>query len=335
MIGGFVTLAIVVIVIIICKNKNKREGEKFKTALSSHFAEFSNRTDYFENIFEMIMEHEGVQKESVDKILQELPTYKEQFTRACDKLIALSEHNVCLFSKEKRDKTDFTHLRRDSITRDTIEVLPALGEYFKWYNTLYKDIHKELLLKKFCFRINDMAFGRVFAKESEYSSKEDYDKAMQAFAQTIDNFFQEEIRTVVKQFLGIEAHVDLKDTGDVRIRMIAPKINPLMKLAQEYSEQEDLFANFFAIWVTKMQQIGKKYAAAHLDLVDYFDKIEAKMKEHIENYFLYDTSMVWILNCWAPRLDEKTPEECLRVLELYKSGSLSGVYYGRHSEAGV
>lgn len=329
MIGGFVTLAIVVIIIIFCKKKNKREGKKFKAALSSHFTEFSNRTDYFENIFEMIMEHEGVQKASVDKILQEIPTYKEQFTRACDKLIAISEHNICLFNEEKRRNADFTH---DSLTRDTIEVLPALGEYFKWYNTLYKDIYNELLIKKFCFRINDMAFGRVFAKESEYSSKESYDKAMQAFAQTIDNFFQEEIRTVVKQFLGIEAHIDLKDTRDARIRIIATKVNPLIKLAQEYSEQEDLYAKFLSIWVSKMQQIGKKYADAHLDLDDYFDKIEAQMKQHIEDYSIYD--MFW-LNCWAPRLDETTQEECLRVLELYKSGSLSGVYRGRYSEAGV
>ena len=221
------------------------------------------------------------------------------------------------------------------LTRDTIEVLPVLGEYFKWYNILVKDIHIELLGKKFLGPITDMAFGRVFAKEGDYASKEAYDRSRQAFVQTIDNFFQEEIRTVVKQFLGIEAHVDLKDTGDVRIRIIAPKINPLIKLAQEYSEQEDLYGKFLSVWVTKMQQIGRKYADIHSDLAEYLDEIEAKMKEHIENYLLYDTSMFWITYCWAPRLDEKTQEECLRVLELYNSGRLSGVYHGRYSEAEV
>ena len=132
--------------------------------------------------------------------------------------------------------------------------------------------------------------------------------------------------------MGIEAHIDIKDTQDVRIRIIAPKINPLVKLAQEYSEQEDLYGTFLSVWVTKMQQIGRKYADENLNLTEYFDGIEVKMKQHIENYSQYD--MFW-LNCWAPRLDETTEEECLRVLKLYTSGILSGKYYGRYSETKV
>lgn len=318
----FLGIFIIIITIIIVQTKKNRQKEKFKVALKNHIANFSNRTEYFENIYSMIAEREGVDLAVVDKMLLEIPNHKRQFTLACDELIALSDHNICLFSEEKRRNTDWTP---DRLTRDTIEVLPVLGKYFKVYNTLYTNIHTELLVKKFLFSISDKAVGIALSKESDYETKEHYDKSRRAFMKVVDNFYQAEIRNVIRDFLKFPAHIDIETTTNSKVLMLS-------KLAQEYSQQEDLDTMFLKIWIVKMQEIARRYVAPNTELDQYFNEIQEKMQQYFEDYSVSD--MFWLnFRLWAPSLDERTEEECLRVLKLYNEGKLRGAYRGRHSEA--
>lgn len=316
----FIFLIIVgVIVFLIVKSKKKKKQEEakasailednelFKKFVTQAVEEFENRDSDFLVFYESSLEGFDIEKAKLDAIYEDIPFAKERFANSCRELAKIGKTNICLMEKENLDWSQRTNER---ITNDIIQVLPLLANFYKEYNYLYKYICDDLLLYGVTLGANECTFGCFFGDEADEGKA----KIREHTLNVINEWFDLEINTMIRVFLELDKSVDIRNSNN-------PKIVHYLNIAEKM-KKESLLDKFIDIWIMQMRKIGVKYPTTGKELMAFFDEIENEIKADLPWF-----SMAYVsLPSYNLLLKEQTEEECLRVLELYISGKMTGAY---------
>ncbi|MBQ3012218.1 MAG: hypothetical protein IJD74_01615 [Clostridia bacterium] len=312
---ALIIVAIVIIVKASKKAKNKKIQEQFRANLQKEIRALENDNDYFEEHYNCIMKEIGeITKPEIDSVLRRIPQLKTQFSSVCEKLLQLSEKNVCLTCNQQIldvvEETSFFPETKERISNDMMELLPVLGDYFDLHKQFHEEIYENVLMKKM-HRTNSLAFGFLTETADEYASPEDFHEKVDACLKFI--LFNYEILAdrLICQTLNLSRSVDVRNS----------KVKEIKELVDITNEKEFHKTFVYDIWFPKMQSIGKKYAEAHVDLYNYFKGINSRLEAQIDwfsiHYFHPPVGGILYLK-------EYTKEECNRILRLYQEGKIKG-----------
>ncbi|MBR4031590.1 MAG: hypothetical protein IKJ07_02540 [Clostridia bacterium] len=315
----FILILIIVAIVIIVKAskkaKNKKIQEQFRANLLKKIELLEDNNAYFEEHYNYIMEEIGeITKTEIDSILRKIPQLKTQFSSVCEKLLQLSEKNVCLTCNQQIldvvEETRFFPETKERISNDMMELLPVLGDYFDLHKQLHKEIYEDILMKKM-HRTNSVAFGFMIEKESDYTSAEDFKEKVNSCFDFVFFNYNLLVDQSIRQTLKLPISFDVRNST-------SKEVKELVNIANEREIRENFV---FDIWFSKMQSIGKRYSEAHVDLYNYFNDINSRLEVQIEwfsiHYFFPPVGGMLYLK-------EYTKEECERILKLYKEGKIKG-----------
>ena len=285
---------------------NLENDEIFKKFVSETIKDFENKEDAFLIFYESSLSGFGIEKAKLDAAYDDISFAKERFSDSCYKLAKIGTTNVCLMEDEN---IDFSQKTTEKVTNDIIQVLPLLADFYREYDYLYKYVYTDLLLYGATVGANRATFG-FFGEDNEKSRE-----IRKHTLRIISEFFDFEIDTMIRVFLDLDKSVDIRNSTDAQIIHY-------LDIAEKMKE-ESLFLEFVNIWVSHMKNIGGKYTVAYIDLKKFFEELENEIKIDLPWFSLDYIS----LPSYSLVLKEQSEDECLRILELYKTGTLSGNYY--------
>ena len=322
----FVPWCIVIFVIImIVKRKKKAKQEEldaqkeidsmivsFKEDLRKRIEKIENDDSYFENIYSYYMEWFEVDRSAIDELMSKIPQLREQFRNSCNSIMEIADKNLYL-NKNLEKELNLSYLEeKEMYTRNTIELLPILADYYEPYNQLYKLLFHDFLSTKL-LDLNSHAFGILLDTSREIYDEENYEKVLQHHMEYVSHCFNIEVDHVIRRGFSLDNDYNVRNSDD-------PQIKILLKAVDE----TDLRTKYEIIWFHKMQATARPYMEAHTGLFEFFDEIRTQMKQHIEGYhfpsnmppYAYDLS-----------IEKHTKEDYLRISHLYQTGQMQGQYY--------
>ncbi len=310
-----IIVAIIIIVNVSKKTKKKKLKKQFRENLSKQIQALENNNAYFEDLYNDIMEEIGeITKPEIESILKRIPQLKIQFSNVCEKLLQLSEKNICLTCNQQilKEFDEIKHFLegKERISRDMMELLPVLGDYFDLHKQLHEEIYENVLMKKM-HEINSLTFGFLIESADEYVSKEAFDKKVNSCFDYVFYNYNVFVDQIIRQTLKLPVNFDVRNST-------VKEVKELVSIANEREFRE---AFVYDIWFPKMQAIGKKYGEAHVDLYNFFKNINSKLEAQIEWFSIH-----YFYPPVGGRLylKEYTKEECVRILKLYKEGKIKG-----------
>ncbi|MBE6534502.1 MAG: hypothetical protein E7678_06010 [Ruminococcaceae bacterium] len=289
------------------REKERKAFEDFKKNLVYAIKKIGENEKYFESIYETRLDAVGVNKNELDLICEQLPEAKERFSMACEDLLKVSKTNICFMENPAENVSNIDENR---INHDIIEALPIMARLYREQVFLYKKLYRELFADKIVYRVNGFLFGN-FIRVDEVSDEE-----FQSSNRAVEAFLELEINDVIRVGFGLDKDVDVTKISN-------PTVVKYIEYAKQIEEEENLYMEFLQSWVSQTQKIGRKYGMIHLELYEYFKD----MNEKIETEIPWFSSGCLTFPQSYLSLKDGTEEECLRVLELYKNGTLSGKYY--------
>ena len=302
---------------VVLKMRKKKKESSTKEITRDYFSKMFNKrfeenNNYFAFVFNMILKNmTGQTKEEIDALCDEVPAAKERFALACHNLAKVGSNNLCFMEDEKIKLLDYSQRTNDICKSDTIKALPYLADFYKEYNFLYRDLFEELLLNKMTCGVFRKSFQCLFSEERDEENQEDVKNLMGL----IESFFDIEVDKELRRLLELDENFDIRNSKD-------PLVVECIGVVEAMKE-EGLLVKFVQLWTENMREFSKKYAILYNELYEFFKKIEAEVKEDLP---MLSFILLKVTN-YNLSLREKTPEECLRVLELYNSGVLTGGYY--------
>ena len=289
------------------REKERKAFEDFKKNLLYAIKKIGENEKYFESIYETRLDAVGVNKNELDLICEQLPEAKERFSMACEDLLKVSKTNICFMENPAENVSNIDENR---INHDIIEALPIMARLYREQVFLYKELYRGLFADKIVYRVNGFLFGN-FIRVDEVSDEE-----FQSSNRAVEAFLELEINDVIRVGFGLDKDVDVTKISN-------PTVVKYIEYAKQIEEEENLYMEFLQSWVSQTQKIGRKYGMIHLELYEYFKD----MNEKIETEIPWFSSGCLTFPHSYLSLKDGTEEECLRVLELYKNGTLSGKYY--------
>ena len=312
--GIIVAFAIFVIFIFRSGGDEKYDPEKdenkglLTALLKKHLLEIENSDKYFSNIYDHTLFSKDLKKGFLNSY--DISGAKKRFSDIAERLLEESKTNVCFMDAEKCKSIQADD---EKITQDTIRALPIMADFYNCYNDFYKNLYLNTCLFK-VLPCHMLLYGNLVLKAQGNESVTDED--LQKSKDLIKDFFDYEVKAVVRGLFSEESDEEFEK-----------KINiwPLRKFlicANYIAEKEEMYEKYALMWVHKLQEIGDVYSKIISDLGEYFEEIEAKMEKELPwfSITLFSFPGEYLF------LREETSEECLRVLELYKKGIMSGKY---------
>ena len=156
----------------------------------------------------------------------------------------------------------------------------------------------------------------VFYKKIEGTLPDEDEAIFDKALSTVRRYFDDLIEQSIRSFIGLEDNYVIKNSP-------IPTIQKFVRYAEKITEEEKLFEEFLRVWINSMHKKSDKYITAEDDCCQYFKQIETKMQER---FAWFSISLSFKFPITYLLLEEKSKEECLRILKLYKSGELSGKY---------
>ena len=312
----FLLIVAVAIFLVVKSKKKKKENEerkeqeqleRFKEYLLAR-ADYSSHEDYFFEIYKTALEVSGISEKELDLLCAKIPEYKARFSSACEKLLKVDKSNVCFMENPPSSVSD------DKITHDIIEALPIMAQFYGEYNEFYEDAYYTILYEKM-IKFHHRLFGVFYKKiDGTLSDKDEaiFDKALSV----VQKYFDDLIEQSIRDFIGLDDNYVIKNSP-------IPTIQKFVRYAEKITEEEKLFEEFLRVWINSMHKKSDKYITAEDDCCQYFKQIEAKMQE---SFSWFSMSLFFKFPDAYLLLEEKSKEECLKVLKLYESGRLSGKY---------
>lgn len=300
------------------KKKKKNEKEKgkaevyendelFKKFVTQNIDGFENKDSEFLEFYESTLSGFNIEKSKLDVACENVPFAKERFVKSCRELAKIGKTNVCLIENEK---LDWTQRSNEKITNDIIQVLPVLANFYKEHNYLYKYVFNDLLFYGVTIGANECTFGCFFGDEED----ENKTKIREHTLDVINMWFDSEIDIMIRIFLDLDKSIDIRNSTN-------SQVIHYLNIAEKMKE-ESLLERFIDIWIMQMKKIGMKYSTAAKELMEFFDETENEIKVDLP---WFSVASLLLPSCNLV-LKEKTEEECLRVLDLYTSGKMTGVY---------
>ena len=265
--------------------------------------------------------------ETYDELIKQIPLLKIRFATALDELVAISEDNTVFFYDEDvrenlRQKYVFNSPSPDhraiekKISGDIIKTLPLLAEYLDVYRILHEEIYEEM--SNLTFFANEL-FG-ILQDSTKEKSEED-----QKIWDACVEYLQSAYNTAIKNQWGdfIEEH---------------PYYNTSVykkKYIDISEKQSGLYYRWIELWHDNLQKVLSPYLSAWLDLNKFFDYLaEHKYRDFAEKlhpscpHALFFKAIPYddMKSSLFMDYENRTKEECYRLLELYVSGKLKGEY---------
>lgn len=292
-------ILIVIVIVVIKKTKKNKEKEKYRKFLVDFIDNKKNDKEFFSDFYGEALKEQGLSQKELDALFKRIPQYKSEYSTACQELAEIGKSNVCLMS----DKDAGASLTTERITKDIIEVLPRLARFYKEYDHLYKNIYDDVFNKKVTTANMWYLFAKLDNKENE-----------RHYFGLIDKMFNYIISNITCDYLGIE-RIDIRECDDAEVVRF-------VQYADEIIEAEDLAYKHLRIFMSGIEEIGDKNIQEGMNLNLYFREVESDMKNTLpwfstKNFALPSSCLV---------IDNPSEKECLRILNLYKTGKMRGKY---------
>ena len=277
-----------------------------RNALLIRINEIQSSDVYFSKLYDDTLRFYGTDRQYVKRSFHDnLDFEKTRFLNVCERLLIEAKTNVCFMDESMRVSRGLgvSHISDDRITQDVTRALPIMAEFYSAYSYLYTEVYWNTYVG-IVQPCSMLLFGnfRLGAMHEIEVTNEDL-QASNAFMKKV---FDSEVDAVIDSVL--------------------PKVSCSRETLARYSEQivedDELYEKYGLAWITKLHEIGKDTVLAGVDLWEFLKNIEAKMKKELPwfSISLFKFPSTYIL------LREKTSEECLRVLNLYKYNNWRGRY---------
>ncbi|MBE6588713.1 MAG: hypothetical protein E7643_00915 [Ruminococcaceae bacterium] len=294
------------------KKKEQQLQNDFKIALEKHIQSMENNSAMFRDCYSTLAKGLGVNLKEVDTMLPSLNAMKEHYASVLEDLISISDHNLCLYDKEKLKKVKSESLpTNEQISNHIIEILPLLGNYYEIYNVLKKDIYDDLFFNKI-YALNYMAFQLFHEnrEEMDEQKKKLYDSDVEVFYERVDGLYDIEVEIFVPRFL--------KSSG-MKIANTEKYVKLLIDIGKKH---EPSYSKFRILWIKHMQEIAKPYISAGMDLYRFF-KEKSEIQENLLPCLNFHLGFETLNYLYIPSTG-RTKENCQKLLDLYTSKKASG-----------
>ena len=318
--GGIIAGIIALIVRKKKKEKNRIKMEQFKAGLNKAFLSFDDQK-WFNDLYDDILKARGISLSQLENACTLIPECKERFTLTCNELIALGKSNVCLLKEDASDEilNNMEYLeKQEKITKDIINVLPVLANFFREYDYFYKGINEGLFEETFF--ADSATWGVAYENKENYSTPEEiknYEDRFSNLCNRMESFTNDISEDYIKFFLGLDRNAD-----DIDLEKI-PAAAPY--LAYEKENHSKFVSQVLDMYVERLREAALPFIRVRADLYQYFKEINEKVSSTLPWFSIYYFSLPF--SSPISSLKENTEDECLRVLELYKSGQMKGEYF--------
>lgn len=232
----------------------------------------------------------------------------------------IGKNNLCLLEKDELSKrleniASFPE-QKEMIASNTVQLLPVLANFYREYNSLYKETYNYLREASY---VDTYLWVVAFEKEEEFSTneeREDYKNRLHSFYDKMEKFTYYISKRYIKSFLGFDENSNIEIENNSSAAPYLAYVNNNIK---------ELTLQVFKLYAEGMRNLASPFIRAAADLIQYFEETENDVKKVLP-WFSYHRFNLPKGHYAHLRLQEATEDECLRILELYKSGKIIGIY---------
>lgn len=317
----FLWLLVIFIVLIILRSifKKKKKSKENKRNLIFNkniedalqaCAEGKN-TNYYHDIVYKALIGKFVSK-NMDEKLKNIPNLKKQYSISLEKLELIINNNSVFSEEDALDLLENKLSRQDfsnKISKDIIEVLPLLADYFDAYQQLKEDIYNYLfdIIKAYnnLWRSLHKSNRTAIDQETINLAK---GLALESYNLFMTSYVWKSLKTVYPQY-------DNEIDQAAYMQIITSNTNNQNK--------------WISIWPSEMEKVASKYEydLLFLDLHNFFDAIDKKYENIPQLFTLCKFGKTFfkshVLHIASEDFNKK---DLLRIKDLYTSKKMNGAY---------